>query len=192
MLAERPTSGTMIWDPLLRIFHWSLVVVFTTSFILGKFGPADMALHFISGYLMAGLITFRWVWGLIGPQTARFSSFLRGPSAIIGYARHLGERRPSGTIGHNPLGALFVIAILVLLSLQVVTGLLADPEDYLNVGPLAGYVSTDISRKALSLHHTLTPILLALVAVHIAAIAFYKIWKREDLVRPMLTGQREE
>lgn len=192
MSVERPTSQTVIWDPLVRIFHWSLVIAFAVSFGLGKFGPSDMSLHFIAGYVMAGLLVFRWVWGLIGPRTARFTSFVRGPSAILKYARHLGDRRPSGTVGHNPLGGAFVIALLVLLSVQVVSGLLADPEDYLNVGPLAGYVSTDISRKALTLHHIVMPMLLVLVVVHISAIVFYKIWKHEDLVRPMITGRRKD
>ncbi len=150
-----------------------------------------MSAHFIAGYVMAALLGARLVWGLIGPQTARFTSFIYGPTAILAYARQLAVRQPSNRRGHNPLGGVFVVAMLVTLSLQVITGLFADPEDYFNTGPLAGYISIEMSRKALTLHHTLMPVLIGLVVIHLAAIAFYRIWKRENLIRPMITGRRQ-
>ena len=101
-----------LWDPLLRGFHWSLAFFVTLSWCLGQFGPAKMTLHFWSGYVIAGLLVFRLIWGFVGPPAARFSHFLRGPGAIRDYASRIFLRQPSYWPGHNPLGALSVIAML--------------------------------------------------------------------------------
>ena len=104
-----------LWDPLLRGFHWLLVFFVILSWCLGQFGPAKMTLHFWSGYVIAGLLIFRLIWGFVGPAPARFAHFLRGPGAIRDYAGHMLMRRPSHWPGHNPLGALSVIAMLAAL-----------------------------------------------------------------------------
>lgn len=179
-----------IWDLAVRVFHWSLAALVTATMLLGHFGPLQMTLHFWAGYAVGALITFRLIWGLVGPRNARFSSFLRGPGAVLDYLRTLPARKASHTGGHNPLGGWSIVAMLVLLAAQVGTGLIIDPEDFINVGPLADRVSTDWNRWALGMHHKLGWALLALVALHVAAILFYKVWKREDLVTPMITGRR--
>lgn len=177
-----------VWDPALRAFHWLLAGLVIANWLLGKFGPTVMTLHFWFGYCILTLVIFRIVWGIIGPEPARFSSFLRGPSAIWAYMRHLPRRRPSLTPGHNPMGAVSVVAILLVLLWQVGTGLVMDPDDFINVGPLADQVGRDVNRAAVGWHDLGSNLIFALVVLHIAVILFYRVWKHEDLVRPMITG----
>lgn len=179
-----------IWDPFVRLFHWLLVVAVTGGWLLGHFGPLQMSWHFYAGYLVLALLVFRLIWGFIGPRNARFASFLRGPGAVLRYLKTLPARQASQSEGHNPLGGWSVAALLLVLAGQVGTGLILDPEDYINTGPLAGYVSSEWSRWALGWHHRLGLLLAVLVAFHVGAILFYRFWKREDLVTPMITGRR--
>ncbi len=97
-------------------------------------------------------------------------------------------RSPSHWPGHNPLGGLFVILLLLALAAQVATGLVADPQDYVNTGPLADAVSSRISRMALNLHDIIGNMILLMVLLHVAVVLFYRLWKRENLIRPMITG----
>lgn len=184
---ERP----QIWDPLLRLFHWALAASVIGAWALGHFGPNQMTLHFYLGYTVIGLLLFRLVWGVIGPANARFATFIKGPGAVWRYIRSLPSREAHPVDGHNPLGALSVLALLTALALQVATGLFVDPEDYINVGPLAETVSTAWNRFALGWHHRLGVVVLALVVLHLGAIVFYRFWKGEDLVTPMITGRRK-
>lgn len=177
-----------LWDPALRVFHWALVFLVTASFLLGKFGPAKMTLHFWSGYTILALVVFRLLWGLIGPPSARFADFIKGPRATMGYMRGLFRREPSYWPGHNPMGALSVIAMLVLLAVQIATGLISDPDDFINVGPLASEVSRATRKAAVGWHHLGATLILITVAIHVAVIVYYRFWKREDLIRPMITG----
>lgn len=177
-----------IWDPALRLFHWALVGTVVTAWILGQWGPNIMTLHFILGYVVIGLLAFRLIWGLFGPKTARFTQFIYGPRAILGYLRNMGKRTPSYWPGHNPVGALSTFAILAVLVFQVATGLISDPDDFVNVGPLAGAVGSETAGKAVLWHYWGSIAVLAIVALHVASIVFYAVWKRENLVRPMITG----
>lgn len=184
-------QNVRIWDPLLRVFHWLLAASVISAWLLGQYGPAKMTLHFWAGYMVAGLLAFRLIWGFIGPAPARFSHFLRGPGAVMGYARHMFLREPSYWPGHNPLGALSVIAMLAVLGAQVTSGLISDPDDFINVGPLASYVSASTRRTAVGIHETGANLVLILVILHIAVIVFYRLWKHENLIRPMLTGWKK-
>nr|WP_319391367.1 cytochrome b/b6 domain-containing protein [uncultured Cohaesibacter sp.] len=177
-----------LWDPAIRLFHWALVICVIAAWGLGEFGPDVMTLHFYFGYAVVALLAFRLIWGLIGPKTARFAHFIYGPKATFGYAASMFERKPSYWRGHNPMGALAAFALLGLLIAQVASGLMGDPDDFINVGPLAQYVGSDTASLAIDLHEALAPLLLLLVVLHVATIAFYKIWKREDLIKPMITG----
>ncbi|WP_295047673.1 cytochrome b/b6 domain-containing protein [uncultured Paracoccus sp.] len=177
-----------IWDPALRVFHWALAVLVIANWLLGKIGPANMTLHFWLGYGIIALLAFRLIWGFVGPPPARFARFIRGPRAVLAYTREMIRPRPSNWPGHSPLGALAVVAMLGVLVMQVTTGLFADPDDYINVGPLASQVSSATSRLALQWHHRGADLILILVLLHWAAVAFYRLWKREDLVRPMIDG----
>lgn len=184
-------QNVRIWDPLLRAFHWLLAASVISAWLLGQYGPAKMTLHFWAGYMVTGLLAFRLIWGFIGPTPARFSHFLRGPGAVMGYARHMFLREPSYWPGHNPLGALSVIAMLAVLGAQVTSGLISDPDDFINVGPLASYVSASTRRTAVGIHEIGANLVLILVILHIAVILFYRIWKHENLIRPMLTGWKK-
>lgn len=184
----------VLWDPALRLFHWLLAFCVTGAWLLGKFGASlglmKMTVHFWFGYMVIALVAFRLVWGVIGPRPARFTHFVRGPGAMLDYAGGLFRREPSYWFGHNPLGALSVLAMLAALIAQAATGLVADPEDFINTGPLAAQVSTATSRKAAGLHELISSLILLLVVLHVGVILFYRYWKREDLVRPMLHGRK--
>lgn len=190
-MTPTPPVRTKIWDPLLRGFHWMLAAAVTAAWLLGKFGPAKMTLHFWLGYLVLGLLAFRLVWGFVGPETARFSHFVKGPGAVFGYARHMFLREPSYWPGHNPLGAFSVIAMLALLAAQATSGLFIDPDDYINVGPLAGSVDGATRKLAINWHHLGGTLILLIVLLHVAIILFYRFWKRENLIVPMVTGWKD-
>ena len=187
---HKEATEVRVWDPLLRLFHWLLAAAVTTSFFLGEFGPNIMTLHFWCGYLVIGLLVFRIVWGFVGPRPARFASFVPGPRGVLTYAGTIFSRKPSHWPGHNPLGALSVIAMLTLLAAQVTTGLFADPEDFVNVGPLAHHVDAAMNRKASVWHERIAWTLVALVVLHVAVICWYRFWKREDLIGPMIHGRK--
>lgn len=188
--AETEFETVRVWDPLLRIFHWSLTICVVAAWGLGKFGPDIMTLHFYFGYTVLGLLAFRLIWGFVGPEHARFKSFAYGPFSTLKYVFGMFRRRPSYWRGHNPLGGVFVFILLGVLLVHATTGLFVDPEDYVNTGPLAGYVGSDAARTALSWHDTLSWVVLGLVVLHVAAIGFYNKWKRENLVTPMITGRK--
>lgn len=190
---ELPHGVTVekIWDPLLRGFHWLLATAVTAAWGLGQWGPDIMTLHFWCGYLIAGLLLFRMIWGLFGPKVARFAHFVKGPGTVARYAAHMPDRKPSYWPGHNPMGALSVIAMLALLSVQVTTGLISDPEDYINFGPFSNRVPHEVAKDAVGWHHMGAKAVLILVVLHVAIIVFYRLWKRENLVRPMLTGWKQ-
>ncbi|MFV0385501.1 cytochrome b/b6 domain-containing protein [Paracoccus sp. (in: a-proteobacteria)] len=187
-MAEGEAERVRVWDPALRLFHWTLAALVIANWLLGQFGPNVMTLHFWLGYAIIALLAFRIVWGFVGPAPARFASFVKGPGPILGYLRHMFSRQPSHWPGHNPLGALSVIAMLAVLILQVATGLISDPEDFINVGPMADQVSHATAVKAVGWHHLGAALILLLVLMHVAIILFYRLWKNEDLVRPMITG----
>lgn len=177
-----------LWDPLLRVYHWLLAFFVIAAWLLGKFGPNVMTLHFWCGYAVGGLLVFRLVWGFVGPPPARFFHFITGPGKVVTYLRGIFRREPSYWPGHNPLGALSVVAMLLVLAVQVGSGLISDPDDFINVGPLADEVSRATSTAAVGWHHLASTVMLILVILHVCTILYYRLWKREDLVRPMLTG----
>ena len=172
-----------IWDLPIRLFHWVLVGLIAFSWWSAEYHYDDV--HIWLGIAVLTLLIFRILWGFFGSSTARFANFIRGPRAVFGYLR--GEWRG---IGHNPLGALSVVALLGLVSLQVGLGLIASDEDGLMQGPLANLVSIGVSDTATELHEELFNVLLALIGLHIAAILYYR-FKGKKLVSPMITGKGE-
>lgn len=179
-----------IWDLPTRLFHWLLVVLIGISWASGEIGGNAMEYHMWSGYAVLALVLFRLVWGVMGSETSRFSQFLRGPAAVRVYARTLFTRGNGHGIGHNPLGGWMVAAMLLALSVQTGTGLFAN-DDIATEGPLYNLVSKSVSDALTEVHEGTFDVLLALIAIHIAAIVFYRVYKRDDLVRPMLTGSKE-
>jgi cytochrome b len=178
-----------IWDPVTRAWHWVLVLSVTVGWSFGKFMSFEtIQWHFYLGYLTLGLMVFRWLWGLLGPAPIRLGTLLPRPSELIRYLRHVGQRRPSGAAGHNPLGALSVLTMLVVITAQAVSGLFIESDDFFEYGPLAGYVSETTVSRLTWWHHTLADVVLVLVVLHVAAILFYLLWKRENLIAPMING----
>ena len=174
-----------VWDLPLRIFHWLLVAAVVTVFIAAKVGGNAMVWHGRAGLLIIGLLVFRIVWGLVGTTHARFASFVRGPATIRAYLK--GEWLGPG---HNPVGALSVLAMLGLLSVQAATGLFAN-DDVAFEGYLYPLVSAAASERITGVHKLLEPVLILLVLLHLGAIAFYTRIKKESLVLPMITGGKE-
>jgi cytochrome b len=148
-----------------------------------------METHALLGYVVLALLIFRLAWGLVGSETARFASFLRGPAAALSHVRHFLRRGPvEGEAGHNPVGGYAVLVLLLLLIVQSVSGLfLYDEEIYW--APLNGWVSEETAAWLGWLHDFTFNLLLAMIAVHVAAIVLYFLVKRLNLVAPMLSGR---
>ena len=169
-----------IWDLPTRLFHWALAGLVGFSWWTAETHRDD--LHIWSGMAVLTLLIFRILWGFVGASTARFRNFVRGPRAVFGYLR--GDWRG---IGHNPLGAISVIALLGLLIVQVGLGLISSDVDGQVEGPLAPLVSYTTSDWAADLHEDLFNVLLVLIGLHIAAILFYRL-RGKRLIGPMVTG----
>lgn len=178
-----------IWDPVTRLWHWVLVIAVGVGWSLGKFMSFDtIQWHFYIGYLVLGLMLFRYLWGFIGPAPVRYRALLPTPAVFFRYLKKIGQRMPSGSPGHNPLGSLSVIVMLIAITVQAITGLFIESDDFFEYGPLAGYVSEATVSRLTWWHHFNADVILVLVVLHVAAILFFWIWKRENLVKPMLTG----
>src|SRR5512138_291676 len=174
----------LVWDLPVRLFHWALAFLVVFSFVTGKIGGAWMEWHLRSGYAILALLAFRLAWGLVGSDTARFGSFLHGPRAALDYARAtLGGRHPN-VLGHNPLGGWMIVVMLAVLALQAATGLFSDDE-IATQGPLAVKVSNATVSRMSAIHAVNEWIVAGLVALHLAAIAIYRIVLRANLVPAM-------
>jgi len=183
-----------VWDLPLRLFHWALVVCVLGAYAcvksagitegwLSETGLDWMTWHSRFGYAVLTLILFRLIWGLFGPRYAQFRHFIAGPARILTYLRN-----QSPVIGHNPLGAWSVIAMLAAFGLQAVSGLFAS-DDILFDGPLST-VNPTLSRIFNSLHHASEWVLISLVILHLCAIVYYTLFRRQPLLRAMITGDQ--
>jgi len=184
---EEKMYSIRVWDIPTRVFHWLLFGLVIFSFITGKIGVTIMKYHEWSGFAILVLVGFRLVWGFIGGQQSRFSTFVKGPAAVIRYAFSLLSKDSKRHIGHNPLGGWSILAMLVSLLIQVGTGLFAN-DDILTEGPLFALVSKQTSDWLTGIHHLNQKILLALAVIHLGAVIFYLIVKRDNLIKPMITG----
>ena len=175
----------LLWDLPLRVFHWSLVAAVTAAVVTGELGGPWMVWHGRAGLLIVGLLVFRIVWGVVGSATSRFAHFAPSPARLVTYLR--GRWRG---VGHNPLGALSVFALLGLLSLQVATGVFGN-DDIAFAGPLNRFVDDTLGARLTGWHRLLAYGLFALLALHLLAIAFHVVVKRHRLIRPMISGELE-
>ncbi|MGE0699016.1 MAG: cytochrome b/b6 domain-containing protein [Hyphomicrobiaceae bacterium] len=186
---EPPSRSVRAWDLPTRLFHWTLVTLVVLAYVSRRWGDAGLVWHTWNGYAVLVLVVWRLLWGFVGTSTSRFASFVTGPVAAFRYAIDFALRRPRHLLGHNPLGGLAVLALLAALAAQGFTGLFAyDDHDSIAGGPLSGKVPEAIVATATRLHLALFDALLIVVALHIAAQALYLVWKRENLVQPMITG----
>ncbi len=182
-MSGQPASRIVVlWDPPTRIVHWLIAVLVPFSWWSATHD--HLPWHRLSGYTILGLLIFRLIWGFVGGGAARFASFIRGPGAVIAYVRGRG----APFLGHNPLGGWSVTAMLGALILQVSLGLFSVDEDGLEAGPLSKFVSFDTGRAIAKIHHLTFWLLVALIALHLGAIAFYEV-RGVRLTLPMLTGR---
>lgn len=184
MTTTRPDTR-LVWDLPLRVTHWALALAVAGSFATHYAGIEWFAWHRRCGYVVLVLTVFRVLWGIVGTRHARFANFVRGPIAVLQYVRG----RAARPVGHNPLGALSVLALLALLLLQAGSGLLANDE-IMSMGPFYGWIAPELSNRITSLHRNSSDVLLVLVALHVAAIAWYALVRGERLVLPMVTGRK--
>jgi cytochrome b len=172
-----------------RLVHWAIVAL--VGFCWWSAENDQLALHEIAGEVLVGLVIFRLIWGVVGSSTARFADFLRGPRAVAAYIGELRRGRSEhAIIGHNPLGGWSVAAMLGLLALDLGLGLFAVDVDGDQPGPFAGLVTFDQGREIAHVHHWVFNALLALIVLHLAAILFYAVIRRDNLIGPMLTGAK--
>ena len=174
-----------IWDLPTRLFHWVLVVLFSTSVLTVQFD--ELVWHERSGIAILVLVTARIIWAFIGSETSRFSHFVKGPRSIIRYLSGIWRARGNAVVGHNPVGGWVVVAFFVLLLLQAGTGLFANDEIFFE-GPLAKHASREMSDTLTSVHHLMGESLLILVFIHILANILYWLVLKQNLIGPMLSG----
>ncbi|SNT02354.1 Cytochrome b [Noviherbaspirillum humi] len=180
-----------VWDLPTRLFHWSLALLVATAVITQSIGGNAMTWHFRAGYAVLALIAFRLAWGFIGPRYARFASFIYGPSTIVGYVAGGKQALKEKYLGHNPLGSLSVFALLAVVLAQAASGLFSN-DDIAYDGPMVKFITKELSDQITWFHKDLNAWLVyGLVALHVAAIVFYRVRKRQNLVRAMITGDQE-
>ncbi|KRC11210.1 cytochrome B [Hydrogenophaga sp. Root209] len=178
-----------VWDLPTRLFHWLLAAAVVGLVITANIGGNWINWHMRLGYAVLALLLFRVVWGFVGGHWSRFGSFLFAPSTVIAYLR--GQAQPEHRVGHTPLGALSVFVLLAVLLAQVSTGLMSDDEIAF-FGPLVRFVSGDTVALATSYHKNVGKfIVIGLVILHVAAVFFYKWVKKDNLIRPMVVGDKQ-
>ena len=185
----RPSSSlesarVRVWDIPTRLTHWLIVVLVALSWWTAETDRLEW--HRWSGYALLGFVIFRIYWGFVGSSTAKFASFVRGPRVIAGYLKG----GWAATAGHNPLGALSVVALLVLLLAQIALGLFAVDIDGIESGPLSLYVSFEAGRVAAHWHCDVFNVLLGLIALHLVAVAWYVFFRKQPLISAMVHGRR--
>lgn len=183
-------KGRLVWDWPLRLWHWLFAVAVLGAWISGQWGGYDWRQwHFWFGQTAIGLLIFRLVWGFVGTRYARFGSFVPGAKLLWAYLKTLPRRNAPETAGHNPLGAVAVVAMLAVLAVQAGSGLFIS-DDILYEGPWFVAVSGDTADLASSIHHRLAWPVGVLLGLHLVAIVFYRLYKRQRLTRAMITGRK--
>lgn len=188
--AAADSGRQKIWDAPVRLFHWALVGLLGAAWWTAEERMIDW--HRLTGYAILTLLLFRIVWGLAGSTTARFSSFLRGPGAVVSYLRKAaGAQAAAPSAGHNPLGGWSVVLMLGVLLLQIGLGLFAVDIDGMESGPFTYLVEFDTGRAAAEWHERIFTALQVIVAIHVLAIVYYLLVRRDNLIAAMITGSRK-
>jgi cytochrome b len=187
-VAAAGTRRQRVWDIPTRVMHWLLVVFLGACWWTGTHNQLDY--HTYSGYAVLWIALMRLYWGFFGSSTARFSHFIRGPIPIFNYARTLHRRDSAHSYGHNPVGAVSVVLMIGMVLIVAGLGLFAVDVDGLYSGPLSSYVTFKGGRHIAHLHYHWFEYLLWVIGLHLAAIAFYYGYKRQNLVAPMVSGAR--
>lgn len=180
-------SKVLIWDLPIRLFHWLTVILVAAAYITWRWNWMDW--HADVGEALLALVVFRLAWGFFGSDTARFARFLGSPRAAARHLAHLFRREPDDQPGHNPAGAWMVVVLLALLLGQTLTGII-DNNDVANDGPLSNLMPAPLANLVDNLHTWLWNMLLGAIALHVLVIAIHAVAKRQNLLRPMLTGRK--
>lgn len=187
---EPSASKKKVWDLPIRIFHWLLVLL-----IAGCWWTAEnqyIEYHTFCAYALMALIIFRIYWGFFGSFTARFSQFIKKPSTALHYAAQLPRREVKPSLGHNPIGGYSVLAFLLVISVQLILGLFAIDIDGFYGGPFADYLSFDTAREFTHWHGINFNVLLTLIGLHLSAIFYYLVWRKNNLTATMIHGRPHE
>lgn len=183
-------GGVAVWDPALRLFHWALAAVVAGELATGLLARRlALEWHLLGGAALAALLLFRLVWGVLGPTHARFASFAYGPRQVLAHLRGLRAGTADRHHGHNPLGAVMVFALLLVLTALIATGLMAL-GGALKQGPLAAFLSFAAGNAARLVHLGLALLLLAMIAAHLGGVIFESRREGENLARAMITGKK--
>lgn len=190
-MSENNKHRSVMWDIYIRVYHWLLAILVLVSFVsIEVFDNLDV--HFMSGFGIIGLLVFRAVWGIFGSETAKFVNFVRHPSEIIKYMKSLvNPKTHKINYGHSPIAGLSVVAMLLILVFQVLSGLFYYDEEIFLEGPLAQYGSEGMLGMALNYHPIGANLVLTLVVIHLLAIAIYYFVYKDNLISPMIKGWRE-
>lgn len=187
----------LIWDLPTRLFHWLLALSFALTYIFAQLGSEYIEWHLRCGYVVLGLMIYRVIWGLIGTKYARFTALPISPKNVIGYLKAFNEKTDKDAdnkdtnkyLGHNPLGSLMVLFFVVSLLLQAGSGLFMDDEIF-TTGPYVGYFGESFDKIMSTIHHNLADGILIAVVLHIVAVLYYLKIKRQNLIKPMITGKK--
>jgi cytochrome b len=180
----------LIWDLPLRIFHWLFALTVLGSWYTSEQGSDLIEYHMQLGYFAIGLLIFRVTWGIVGPKHARFSQFVPSISTLIKYIRGIKQNKTYHSPGHNPLGSLMVILMIVLITLQAVSGLFIN-DDVFSSGPYYGSIEPSTEKVMSFLHHNLFNVMIIAIFLHLIAIAYYWKIRKENLILPMITGKKD-
>ncbi len=184
---DPPSRSILVWDLPTRLFHWLTVVLVAAAYVTWRLNEMDW--HAYAGEALLALVLFRLIWGFIGSDSARFVLFLASPRAALRHLAHTFRREPDQQAGHNPAGGWMVVLMLGLLLGQTLTGII-DNNDVADAGPLSDIMPAWLCNLIDDLHGWLWYALLVTIALHVTAIALYAVAKRQNLVRPMLTGRK--
>lgn len=170
-----PPEAVKVWDPFVRVFHWSLATLFVVEYASGE--EAEQV-HLAVGYTIAGLIALRIVWGFIGPAHARFSNFVKSPQAVLAYLRDFARLRAPRYLGHNPAGASMIIALLVMLAGTSITGYLMTTDAYRD------------AKDVEEIHEVFANLTVGLIVFHVVGVVISSFAHGENLVKSMVTGRK--
>jgi len=190
-MADKIDKKVRVWDLPVRLFHWTLVVLLVTSYFSGRAGGDWMKLHFWSGYTILTLLLFRIAWGFVGSTTARFAHFVKGPAEWFAYLKDMMAGQRTYDVGHNPVGGMMVVVLILAVLAQAAAGLFSADTDMGTVnGPLANMIPDKWVDRVTHFHEFWVNVLLCLAALHVLAALIYLVWKRQNLIGAMFTGNK--
>ncbi len=184
---EPVVSKKMLWDWPVRICHWSMVLLVAACWWTAE--NHEIVYHSYCAYALLGVVLFRIYWGFFGSSSARFSHFLQTPAVAFQYLKTITRRDVPSSAGHNPLGGYSALALLFLLLLQIGLGLFSIDVDGFDGGPFADYLSFKTSRWITDWHEVTFNLLLGFIALHLIAVIYYLLWRRQNLTAAMLHGK---